>query len=640
MSGFERNIYLSNTAVEEAMSLFFNALQWDESSSREEMVSVEEALGRRTAEPVVAVLSSPFFNASAMDGIAVKSSTLTHVNDLNPQQLTEGEDFKLVDTGDPIIEPYDAVIMIEDVVKKTEGILSIRMAPAPWQHVRPVGEDVAAGELILPSNHTIRAVDIGALVSGGITEIKVYKRPTVGIIPTGTEIIETPEEMSVGKILDSNSRMFSGLVTESGGIPIRFKPIPDDYEWIKMAVKTAVGETDLLIIGAGSSAGSEDYTAAIVRELGEVMVHGAAIKPGKPVILGKIDGKPVIGIPGYPVSAYVVFDTFVGPLIHRYMNREVPEREVIEATLSRRLYTSLKHKEAVRMKLGKVGDRYVATPLSRGAGVTMSLVKADGILYLDRDIEGLEAGEKVPVELLKPKGDIERTLVAIGSHDLALDVINEMMSKCMNQGLSSAHTGSLGGIMALKREECHLAPVHLLDSVTGTYNLPFIRKYFKNRPMCLITGIKREQGLMVAKGNPLGIKKLEDLEAEGRLYVNRQKGSGTRVLLDYMLMEKGIGTKNIQGYEREMTTHMMVATAVKSGTAHCGLGVRSAANAMALDFIPVGYESYDFIADRETVESGRLDGFIGVLKSEDFKNQLEKLGGYDLQGCGEVLYVE
>lgn len=627
----DRNTYIDNINVEEAIDLYFQRL--DIQNNYEE-ISLMESLGRITYEAVYAKVSSPNYNASAMDGIAVISENTSDSTETNPITLELNKDFVYVNTGNPIKNPYDAVIMIEDVIDLGEGKIQILKSAYPWQHVRQIGEDIVATEMIIPSKHKIRPMDLGALISGGIEEIRVYKKPKVGILPTGTEIVENIKDVVDGKIIDSNSRVFQGLVMECGGIPNRYHPHKDDWNLLKTAILKGIEENDILLINAGSSAGTTDYTVKLIKELGEVIIHGVAMKPGKPTILGIINNKPVIGIPGYPVSAYIVFDIFVKPLIQKYIGLDKSISETTKAYLSRRVVSSLKNMELVRVNLGYVNDKLIASPVAGGAGVSMSLVKADGIAIIPQNVEGVEAGEEVEVELLKTLNKIKNTLFSVGSHDLIMDILGDIIP------LTSSHVGSLGGIMALKRGECHIAPIHLLDMDTGEYNISYVKKYFPNEKMVLIKGVQRQQGFIVEKDNPANIKDFKDLTKKGINYVNRQRGAGTRLLLDYHLKLEKINPTDIIGYERELNTHMAVATAVKTKSATTGLGVYSAAKSLDLDFKYITDEDYDFLIPYNMLQDKKIIEFIETLKSEEFRNRVETLGGYGFRDIGNIIIIE
>lgn len=622
----KRDIYLDTVDIEEAKEIFhakFSELYKD----KIETISVFDSLNRVLSKSIFAQISNPHYNASAMDGISVKADVTYGAHERNPIRLKENEDFIYVDTGDCIGEKYNAVIMIEDVFSNEDGSINIFKSSHPWEHVRVVGEDIAIGDMILPSLHKISPVDIGAILSAGVTEIEVLTRLKVGILPTGSEIVNPGEILKPGDIIDSNSRVFENLVIEAGGIPKRYEPVIDDKNLLREAILKSISENDIVVINAGSSAGSEDYTCGLIEELGEVYVHGIAIKPGKPTILGKIQGKPVIGIPGYPVSAFISFREFVVPFVEGYTN--FVERKYEEIILSKRIVSALKHKEYVRMKLGKVGDKIIGTPLSRGAGVTMSLVKADGILTIPKNSEGYEAGTKVEVELLRPIERINGGVVSIGSHDIIMDHINDIMAKSEgNYNLSSAHVGSLGGIMAIKKGETHIAPVHLLDDKTGVYNESFIRKYLNSSEVVLLKGIQRSQGLYVQKGNPLNIKGLKDIAENKYIFANRQRGSGTRTLLDYYLEKENLTGEDLIGYDREFTTHTNVALSVQTGNTQVGLGIQSVGILMGLDFIPFSVEDYDFIIPKKFLKEKGIKEFMTILKSDEFSKRLDSLGGY------------
>ena len=638
----KRNLYLKTVPVEEALEKYIDVLESGGGlTAHTEEADAYECLGRVTAGPVFAKCCSPLFNAAAMDGIAVKSADTRGASESRPLTLTLGKDYRIIDTGDPVKSPFDAVIMAEDVIELDDETVMITESVPGWQHVRPVGEDIVAGEMIIPGHHTIRPVDIGVMLASGNIKVNVFARPRVGIIPTGTEIISPGENPTEGDIIDSNSGMFAAMVSQHGGIAHRYDIVEDDYEKIKAQIISALEENDMLVINAGSSAGTEDYTVHVLREIGQVIVHGVAMKPGKPVILAMVKGKPVIGLPGYPVSAYLAFENFAAPVIARLAGsayNHADGAETIEATVSKRMVSSLKHREYVRVKVGKVGGRFVASPLARGAGAAMSMVRADGFCVIPQSSEGFEAGQTVEVQLYKDRKEIENTLVSIGSHDMLMDLINDMMAqKFPGMNLSSTHVGSMAGLMALQRGETVIAPTHLLDEETGEYNLAYIKKIFPGEKMSLIKGVDRIQGIMVKKGNPLGITGIEDLT--GARYVNRQRGAGTRVLLDYKLKQAGISADRISGYDKEVATHMAVAACVASDEIDAGMGIRPAADAMGLDFVEVGVEEYDFAIHTADLELPQVQAFIEILRSPQLHRKLEETGGYGWHQSGRIVNI-
>lgn len=621
-----RNVYIENKDPKEALSLYLENL--DIKASTEE-ISLRNALNRISSEPIFSKISSPQNHLAAMDGICVNSSITSLASEINPLKLYENKDFIYVNTGNVIPDRFDSVIMIEDVLER-DGFIEIISPSKPWQHIRPIGEDIVKGEMVIPSNYKIDSFALGSLAASGNFKVKVYKNPTVSILVTGSEIVSSLENANKGTIIDSNSYMLSGLVSEFGGSPIIYEPIPDIYESIKSEIISAVKKSDIVIINAGSSAGTHDYTVHIIRELGKVFTHGVALKPGKPTILGEIEGTPVIGIPGYPVSAYVSFKEFVVPVINSFLNKNTSYQNKIEGILTKKIPSSFKYRELVRVNTGIVDNKIIATPIARGAGITTSLLKADGIIEIDRSLEGLNTGDKVEISLLKPIEKIKENILSIGSHDILMDILRDFIP------ITSSHVGSLGGIMALKQNQCHLAPIHLLDSKTGEYNISYVKQYFKE-PMVLIKGVKRIQGFMVKKGNPKNITSIKDLTNPNIKFVNRQRGAGTRILLDFLLSQNNISKDQIIGYEREMLTHMSVAAEVNSNKVDVGLGVYSAAKEMNLDFIPVGNEEYDFLIKKSSLEF--LSPFIKALKSKEFKAALENLGGYEFTNSGDLIYI-
>ena len=634
-----RKVYLEDIPLEEARRRFDEALA--RAGALEpiagERVPVREALGRVTATPVWAPLSNPHYHGAAMDGAAVRAEATLGASEASPVRLKLGSQAAWVDTGDPLPADTNAVIMIENIQAYGDEI-EIMAPVAPWQHVRSMGEDIVATELVLPEGRLLSPVDLGAVAASGCTHVEVRRRPRVAIMPTGTELVEPGTDVKPGDIIDFNSLMLAGQVTEWGGEPHRLPITPDDYEVLKERISRALDEHDLVVVNAGSSAGSEDYTARIVGELGELLVHGAAIRPGHPIILGVARGKPILGIPGYPVSAVLTSELFVRPLLYRLLGTTPPARPTLKASITRKILSPMGEDEFLRVKLGNVGGKYMATPLQRGAGVIMSLVRADGIALVPRLSEGLHPGEEIMVELLRRPEEIDRTIVAIGSHDLTLDLLSSELSKAhAGLSLSSSNVGSLGGLIALQRGEAHLAGSHLLDEETGEYNESYVRRYLPSTPVVLVNLVYRDQGLIVRPGNPKGVHGLEDLLRDDVLYVNRQRGAGTRVLLDYQLKQLGIAFDRVEGYRREEYTHLAVAAAVAGGTADAGLGILAAARALKLDFMPLLKERYDLVIPRAYYESDLLRPLLDLIRGDSFRRQVEALGGYETSQMGEVV---
>jgi putative molybdopterin biosynthesis protein len=595
---------------------------------------LEQAVGRVLAEPVWAARSSPPFDAAAMDGIAVRAEDTIGASETLPARL-EPDAYEVVDTGDPMPAGFDAVVMREDVHEAEGGGVELRAAAHPYQHVRSIGEDVSATELLLPAGHRLRPVDVAAAGAAGATELVVRRRPVVAVIPTGDEIRPLGSELRPGDLPDTNSLMLAAQAEGAGCRAVRHAIVPDDSEKIGAAVRGAAADADLVIVIAGSSAGRDDYTAAVVAEIGTLAVHGVAVKPGHPVVLGAADETPVLGAPGYPVSAALTFDIFAAPLLARLEGGPPPDWPRSRARLARKLASSMGVDDWVRVRLGRVRGELVATPLPRGAGVLTSLVRADGLLVVPAPLEGHHPGEEVEVRLLRGVGEIDRTIVVTGSHDLILDLAaSSLRDRDPRLTLASSNVGSLGGLTALRDGLCHLAGSHLLDPASGEYTLPYVDRLLPDHDPALIRLAHRDQGLIVAPGNPLGLGGIEDLIRPGLRYVNRQRGAGTRVLLDHELARHGIDPAAVHGYEREEHTHLAVAAAVAADRADCGLGVLAAARAFELDFVPVAREPYDLVLERSTVEEPLLEPLWELLAAPDFRAAVDELGGYETTEMG------
>jgi putative molybdopterin biosynthesis protein len=651
-----KKIYLEDIPLEEAQERFLFALEeaglW-KTLGVEQIPLDENAIGRVLAETVWAKISSPHYHASAMDGFAVKAIETHGALETAPISLAYSSQTEYLDTGDPLPAWADAVIPIENVESlSAEGttaddprhpdLIRIRAAVSPWSHVREMGEDMVATQLVLPDGHQMRPVDLGAAAGCGYDRLDAARKPKVGIIPTGTELVYPGDPLKEGDIIEYNSIVLAAQVNEWGGEGIRFDNIPDDFEMIKTQVIRAAADFDLILLVAGSSAGSEDYSSRIVEETGQLLVHGIAVRPGHPVILGLVisDGKttPIIGVPGYPVSAALTADIFVEPLLGKWLGRPPVRPQTIQAEISRKVNSRGGDDEYLRVAVGFIGDQAIAAPLSRGSGVITSLVRADGLVIIPLGIQGLQAREKVNVQLYRSVEELRNTIFVIGSHDLTLDLLSQFLSPFQRR-LASVNVGSLGGIMALQKGETHLAGSHLLHPESGEYNLPYIREHLPGMALRVVTLVGRTQGLFLSKGNPKEIQSLMDLIRDDISFTNRQRGSGTRLLLDYHLGELGIQADKISGYDHEAFTHLTAAAVVASGRADCALGIEAASYALDLDFLPLFTERFDLLIPEEYVSSELLKPLFETLDNPRFKDAVSERPGYDVSKMGQVVAV-
>ncbi len=636
----ERNIYLEDIPMGEARARLSAAL---EASGKAgplpgERVALDDALGRVTAEPVWALISSPHYHAAAMDGYAVRAADTLGATETRPVALSVPAQAHPVNTGAPLPEGCNAVIMVEQTQPTGDDRIEIRAPVAPWQHVRMMGEDMVATELILPANHVLRPHDLGAIAGCGHSSVVVRRRPRVAVLPTGSELVAPDSAPRPGDVIEYNSIVLGAQVRAAGGEFTRWAPLPDNRDAIQAAIVEAAADHDLVLVLSGSSAGSRDFTASALRRAGTLLVHGVAVRPGHPVIMGMVSDVPVIGVPGYPVSAALTGEIFIRPLLHQWAGQSPPRQERARAVLTRKVVSPTGDDDFVRVTVGQVGERLIVTPLARGAGVITSLVRADGLLHIPRFSEGLNAGSEVEVLLYRSLDEIARTVVAVGSHDPMLDLLGQYLAvRFPGYRLSSANVGSLGGLVAQKRGEAHLSGTHLLDPETGEYNVAYIRRTLGDLPVRVVTFAHREQGLIIAPGNPLGLQSLDDLP-RGR-YVNRQRGAGTRVLLDYELGQRGIDPGQVEGYEREEYTHLAVAAAVASGSADCGMGIRNAALALGLEFIPVAHERYDLVIPEAVVDLPMVQHVLALLGDDEFRAAVAAQPGYDVREMGQAVRV-
>lgn len=645
----ERNIYLQLQEPAQARQVWFDKIDKNCSRPGSEKLPLWQCAGAVTSKPVLARRSSPAFHGAAMDGYALLAESSFKASPAKPVHLEIGREIWPINTGQPLPQAANAVVMIENVnLDETGKFVILEKAVFPWQHVRKTGEDIVETEVILAQGTVIGASEIGALAAGGVLEPEVFKKARVVIIPTGSDLVPLAEaddeSLKQGKVLpEFNSLVFSAML-ESVGAEAEVWPIaPDDPQLILKALQEAGATADLILLNAGTSAGSHDFSAHVLQKCGEVLTHGVKMMPGKPVVLGIAeiaDRKvPVAGIPGYPVSAFMAMEEFVLPLLAHWQERQLPPRQTMTVYPVNAIASRPGMEERMRVKLGVVDNKAWAVPLARGAGTVTSLSRADAIISIPPESEGLNASQAIAARLLRPQDQIDGALLAIGSHDNTLDLIDSLLRQRHPRfRLTSAHVGSLGGLLALSRNQAHLAGSHLLDSETGLYNRASIKQYLPDVPVALVRLVDREQGLMLAPGNPQGIKNLHDL-ADGDLrFINRQKGSGTRVLLDYRLSRENIPASALRGYEDEEYTHMNVAQAILSGRADAGLGVRAAANALGLDFIPVGNEEYDLVIPLKYMQDERILALLEVIRSTEFKRMVQDMGGYGTEKTGEIIW--
>lgn len=633
----KRKIYLNMQPLPNAQQIFTD--RFKQYITDTETIASREAAGRVTAGPVIARLSAPSFHAAAMDGLAVRAEDTFGAADDTPITLYIAEEqARFINTGHPMPDNQNAVVMIEHVLLSEDQSTGIIRAPVyPWQNVRKVGEDIVATELLFPSNHLITPPDVAALLTAGCPEVEVREKPKITIIPTGTELVDLRDTLNPppGKTVESNSAVLAALAEQAGAEVTVTPIIADDFDNIKKHLVLAVqSDADVVVINAGSSAGSADYTVQIIGKLGEVLVHGVTIMPGKPTILGVIDNKPVIGNPGYPVSAIISFEQFVMPLLVRMQGMQPLDPVIAPALLARDLPSKGGIEEFRRMITGRIGDHLVSVPLKKGAGAITTLTRANSILRILASSEGETRGSNIELELLRPRQQIENTILCTGSHDLCLDLLHDFLKKSSPYPLASTHVGSLGGILAVRDNMTHIAGSHLLDPETGDYNRSYINRYLKDREVALITLVYRQQGFMVQPGNPQNIQSVADLLLDDITFINRQAGSGTRVLLDHELEKADLDPDAINGYDAEEYTHMAVAVSVLSGKADVGLGILAAARALGLDFVPVTEERYDLIIPREFLELSSIRKVLTIIETEEFKQAVEAKGGYSTRETG------
>jgi len=626
-----------------------------------EKIKLEEALHRVAGEHVISPVDVPPFDRASMDGYAVKARDTFYADEEKPvdlelkgyiragdggrYEIEEGEAIGIA-TGAPMPRGANAVVMVEFTHGEGQRVKIYRPV-APGENVMAAGSDIMRGETVIRRGTILTPRETGVLAGMGIEEVEVYRKPRVAIISTGNEVVEPGESLEYGKIYDVNSRAIADGVVENGGIATMEGIVEDREEALQEKLSQLVsGDYDMVITSGGTSAGQGDLSYKVIDDLGQpgILAHGVAIKPGKPTIIGVVEGKPIFGLPGYPTSAMVVFDVFVAPLLRALSGLPREERATVRARSSMKMFSSKGRYEykLVNLVKGKGGD-YSAYPVLTGSGAITTLADADGFIEVGENVEMLTAGEEVGVNLLsstiKPAD-----LTIIGSHCIGVDLLLNLMNRHNPLQAKIINVGSSGGLAAVKRGESDLSGTHLIEESTGVYNLPFLEKHGLKDKAYLVRGYDREQGLLVAKDNPLGIGGVEDLLREDVTLVNRNPGSGTRVLLDMELKKLAQGSfkemvKKIRGYEVEGKSHSAIAAAVAYGRADVGLAIKTVAEQYGLGFIPLKEEKYDFAIPAEKFPKPEVQRFVGFLASQEFQEELRKTPGLKPSGeTGKVIH--
>jgi len=607
----------------------------------EELIPTYQSKGRITTRPVYAKCSNPPFVCSAMDGYATMFEKTLEADMVHPLSLMKGSDAVHVNTGDAMPDGMNAVVIKEEVEESGQYIV-IRKPLFLWQNVRMIGEDIIEGDMLVPTNHTMGIFDTGMLISAGVTHVHVRRIPKILIIPTGKELIDVYDVSSdTGshgrRLIDFNSYLLAEMAGETGFHATRHAIIADRKE-LREVVDRSVNDYDVLMINAGSSAGDEDYTEDVIRELGALVFHGISMMPGRPAVFGIVNNKPVFGIPGYPVSAAVSFQSFLEPVYERLTSSKIHKRYVPCLT-PYKIPSRIGMEEIVRVNIQKHHGRYYAFPLPRGASIFSSMARADGLIRIPGNIEGYEEDEEIYCQLLKDEGDIANRIHIVGSHDLSLDIMRDLMKKAHPEtDLLSTHTGSLSGILAVKKGVADLCTTHIYDDRENVYNIPVIERYLAGENVILLHIAKRQQGLVVQKGNPKGIAGIEDVGREDIKFINRQFGSGTRILIDLLLREKGIRKEAIHGYEREESSHTAIGIMVRESVADAGVAIYAVAKLFSLDFIPLAEEEYDLVVTGAFAEDQRFTKLMAIIRSDLFKKRLEEIGGYNTGHTGTIKY--
>ena len=628
--------FLEVVSAEEARARFENRL--DLSPLAAERVPLAAALTRVLAHDVVAAVDAPPFDRSNVDGFAVRAADTLGASDgnpktlaLNPEVIACGDAPVLevapgtattIATGGVIPRGADAVLMVEqtELLEQGTGQIEIRRAASPGQYISYAGSDIARGETLLRRGARIGSREIGMLAACGLAEVEVVRRPKVAVLSTGDELVAPGSPLKPAGVYDSNGAIIAAAVAEAGGEPLALGAYPDDETALDQAVRRALGEADMVVLSGGTSKGAGDLSHTIVSRLGTILVHGVALKPGKPLCLGIVDNKPVVVLPGFPTSAIFTFHSFVAPVIRARAGLPAEAAQTVSARVPVRVASELGRQEFLLVSLIDSAEGMVAFPTGKGSGAVTSFSQADGFLAIDALAASLDAGSEAQVTLIGSAAHAP-DLVIMGSHDVALDVVVGALAE---RGFSARvlAVGSLGGVAAAGRGECDVAPVHLIDPKSGEYNV-----HLAGPGIALVRGWRRMQGILFRPGDTRfeGKSAAEALKTaladSSALMVNRNAGSGTRVLMDKLL-----DGARPPGYANQPKSHNAVAAAIAQGRADWGLAIEPVAKAYGLGFLAVAPEHYDFLVVEARRERPAVKAFLEVLRDKNVRARIAALG--------------
>lgn len=602
-------------------------------------VEISRALGLIICEDITAARNVPHYAASAVDGYALDASSTIGATSATPAVVPAGK-YAWVNTGADIPVWSNAVLMVEDSSVDGERLLASR-ALTPSANVRPLGEDVMAGQIIAREGEAVSPALLSLFLNAGLETVPVIRRPKTLFIPTGNEIIPkdrwlADKKPKSGTVAESNSLFIEASFRQWGFEVDVTDVLPDVPEVISECIKKGAKEYDVVLVGAGSAKGDRDNTLAVFEALGQVLFRWIRMKPGRPAIAAEINDKPVICLPGFPMSTAVVLWSIVYPLLKLLSGEKGGQREQIREAIDTKetwdtkllvQYSSAAGIEDwLRVKVARVDDTLYSWVLTSGASVLWALAESDGISLLPAAALECEKGTDVAVWMTKSV-DLDKRVLFQGSDDPAVQLLATPIKKRGGDFVSRA-VGSMGGLAALSRGECHLAASHLLDEADGSYNDSFIERFAAGNKWRRILLFYRMQGIIVQAGNPKKIHSFEDLINGDFVFTNRQPGAGTRVLFDYLLKQYGKSPSEIRGYSQQCTTHMEAANRVYTGLADAALGIKSAADALGLHFVPLAEEPYELVIPEKYMELPGIAALLDSLNDKDWRGKVEKMGGY------------